>query len=432
MEININKKIVNFIVFFDENVIDLFKMLADSIERVYGNSFRIFAGVSKTALEIIDNDLEKYSKNILFKNIESEMRIFQNDEMLFGGITNLTFARFVIEEIFGEELKNEKFVYLDVDIMLNGEIPNKYLETKENIATRSITNLKNESGGSVEFWANHLLKVANSYPENIRERYLEIREVILNKLNKRDYFNAGVMIINDPKNFYKLTNSIKEDKEKLYLVFDDQTILNYFNNNQQFKIVNDRFINYKVFKDDGFSLKDISIFHFLGPSKSVMRRIYNENYNFNLLNLQNPKNRRFTLIFNLIKEDNKDFLISEIKKEYRDIDYIILKDKEDKIDIIHTQYIYLVNENFLSISTDKLTEISVPNDDKLVFFYEKWKEDISIENYKLNKYSILIPTTMANLIEFIEGDLHFNVDKVKEKDKYIVKWNTNKVIMKEE
>ncbi len=356
-------KKINLVSFFDSGMILCFSEFLNSIKRVYSDSeVNLFIGVSGDIYEKIINEYshDKYISEIV--NVDSFLEVFKNEEMLFGNITKLTYSRFFINELFKEEF--ESFIYLDVDILLMNKIKISHLNKKKNFAIKNMSDNKILSTRSKVFWNSFLNKRILEIQEGkTKQSALKLKKKILTKIEKGNYFNAGVLIINNPKKYFFLCKKIINDKSNLSLNFDDQTLLNFYNK-KHIKVINDFKLNYKVYKDTCFT-DDISIIHFLGATKRIMHRIA-DNWEFKLLKNEYPKLLNFTLLINeeIYESTYKNYLKNI--ENYIDVIYINpnldLKQIKNKI---KTQFIIFIDKK-VEINLEALNLVIVPREDAIV------------------------------------------------------------------
>ncbi len=303
-------KKINIVLFFDEGLNNLFEIMYKSVKKVYGESYKLFIGTNNGNDELIEKF--KSDENIIFKKIsDNKMSVFSKDG-LFGTITDFTFARFLIEGVFSEELNGEKFIYTDVDIIHRKRI-DEYLNLDSNIASTNIED--SNTMLPIAFWNGHLRSRGKRFGEEVK--FNTIADSMRNKMLNKDYFNAGVLIINDPASYFKLVKRIMEDPLDLLNKLDDQTLLNVYNKNE-IKTLSDSNINFKVTKDNNF--ENQSIIHFLGPTKYIMRRVYNGGYDFEILKNIKKNFRRITLILEINEQCEKSAIsyAKALYKKYKD------------------------------------------------------------------------------------------------------------------
>lgn len=418
---------ISFVSFLDINVIDTFIITYDSLKLQYKN-YKYYVGVTEEIYDIVCSHL-KYDKNVIVKIVDSEIERF-NKGALFGNITLLTYCRFVIREIF-EEYNNEPFIYIDVDVVFQKKIPEEYFEDNINYAVSNIS--KGGSNQSIKFWTGFFESRLKSIDDHdIKNRYKVVVEEIFKKIYSYNAFNAGIIIINNPKKYFELTEEILKDKLNILKYFDDQSLLNYYNN-EHIKVVDDTRINFKIRKDVDFS-KETSIIHFLGPNKFLMKRIYSDKWNFSILNRKKllclnvgliviMKQGEKPQIFS--KEHSTDFYILEKIKngyvfKYSTINKneIFFKTVSDFIEsVIVNKFILFLNvDEFNEFDYDVLERISYSTRDVAIpfLFIKKPKSDRKKDIKKfLNKTDILFPKSK---FIFLTGDKKANKKTILDKD----------------
>lgn len=245
------KEKINFVFFFDENNFEDFLFSFYSISLNYHkNEFEIYVGTDKMVEEkykyfFQENCIKvKVINEILNEN-------HQNFKINFPWWkhTNIyTMARIHLFDIF-EELYNKKnIIYFDTDIYLRKKV--EPLNFKgENVAFTHWTS-RSEEEKSEAFLEKYL--------ETIRENKIKVK--IRSLITEKKYFNAGVLIINDTKKARKLFNKIKETKFQ----YDDQTLLNYFNDDF-FNIYEMPEYNFMILIED--NIEDPKIIHFASWKK---------------------------------------------------------------------------------------------------------------------------------------------------------------------
>lgn len=422
-----DKNNITFTIFFDKNLIKEFAMLLKSVERVY-EKYNMYIGTTKDSLEEVSK-IVGCRKNILIRNVEDYMPKIK-ESSLFGNITYLTYCRFYISEIFNGELDNKPFIYLDVDILISSKIDEKYLINK-NIASCNISiKDKNSPNG---FWKNFYKSRLKKIPDSSRDVYSRVYKNILDKIEKSEAFNAGVIIIGDPESYFEISKKIKDDKLKIFELFDDQSLLNFYNDNY-IEVIYDEDINFKVGKDNDFS-ETTSIVHFLGPNKHIMHRIASGGFDFKPLMNDRSEVKRLNCAL-LVKEKagdlkewvkyEDDFDIYYIKTENGK--YIIKKQDSDSIILdsitnihkyIDNKFIIPLNEkSYKNFNPYTLDEFSYPRSERTVpVLYNNF---LGILSYKYK----IVPTTKIS-----DKDINgfgVKIDMKKNKKLYLVNSNSKK------
>lgn len=237
---------LNFVTYFDINYIDVFLAHYFSILKYYKcNEFKYYIGVDKKTFQKY-GDLLKSLGNVEILDVENIIiNEFRNYRMLLRRITIFTMARIMTFDLF-PELKKTKFIYIDVDTMFNGRISHNYLARDNNIAFQEFSKNDFYYNKLFGFWFNSGLDP-------------QTKSRILSLIRNGKYFNAGVIIVNDSKSMEKLFKTVLTSR----IFYDDQTLLNYFNN-QHIDIIDDVSSNcipaYKYYRES-------TIFHFAGWTK---------------------------------------------------------------------------------------------------------------------------------------------------------------------
>lgn len=378
---------ITFVSFFDENIVDLFLMNYESINKLYAD-FEYFIGVSVETKKIIEEKINDERIKIFI--VDDFLKKHFDENSLFGNITIFTYARFFTNEIFNKKFPNG-YIFLDVDIMLKNKIRNEFLNKDENYAIINSDN-SNKENRPVLFWDNHLKKKAlNIDDKKIRKKIFTIRKKLIKKMENSKYFNAGVLIINKEEKLNSLVEKIFNDSNKLFKYLDDQTLLNFFNKNE-IRVLKEESLNFKIGKSLNFS-RDTEIVHFLGANKHIMKRIYNNgNFDWDILLKRRTNLLNFTLICE--NEKNADFLKDKI-------DILSFEDfkKGQKPKTEFSIFIRNVekNENFKWL-LNKVNSVSVCRDYKTIIVSRKKKlrtQEKAIDNY--GNYSLIIPSKILNL-----------------------------------
>lgn len=321
---NKNNDKINFISFFDEGMVENFIMLYESISRLY-DEFTFSIGVNieaKLEIEKIIND-DRLKINIMGSSLKE---LFKK-ESLFGNITLFTYARFFANEII-EDKNDISWVYLDPDTLLQSEIPHKYFVPGQNYAFTNFEKKFGRKNQPLKFWEWYLNKKFKKVPLQYKDKIKDVKCSVVRKMKKSNYFNAGVIIINNTNSYFNLCNEILTSGKNILQFLDDQTLLNFFNN-KHIEVLTDKTMNFKVGKSLDYN-DDVSIVHFLGPQKHVMKRIYNKsNFEFELLNIKRLNLLNYTIVLSddhynneqIIEHKNdmmllSDFSIEKIKTEF--------------------------------------------------------------------------------------------------------------------
>lgn len=246
------------------------------------------SGINEENKEKICSLKEQFSNfSIEFLNIDTSIITNQIDYKNTGNyITISTYNRFLIPDL---KPNLSKILYLDVDIIVNGDIASLY-----NI------NLESYSLGAV--WEKSAEKVENK----ARIEYLKLN-------SNHKYFNAGVLLLdvqkwrkdNIKENLFEIENKYRDT-----LKFADQDILNIFYNNN-YKIISNE---YNWLNLDSIMLPNFTpiIRHFNGNIKPwlvspcIDTSLLNGHKNF-------WKYLQKTVFYNEVKEKTSD---EEAQKQY--------------------------------------------------------------------------------------------------------------------
>lgn len=280
----IHSEMFYFTSFFDSNAFDLFKMQISSIVSTY-NKITAYIGVSRDIFSEVKNYLENLEINFSIKIVDGYLESIDNDA-LFGTITKFTYCRFFIYDIFPEIDIESTLFYLDVDVMFNTFVPQYIGDSSDNIA---ITNSSYGNDRSLIWWESFFNKRSQEVLKKHRAKYQFVSNSIIEKTKKKKTFNAGIIVINNHLKFKELSKTILRDDLKILTLFDDQSLLNFYNNDH-ILIYGDLRINFKVNKDFEIGNK-ISIFHFLGKTKNLMKIFYDTG-----MNISNLPNNKYSVI----------------------------------------------------------------------------------------------------------------------------------------
>lgn len=273
------KRLDNIIIcFFDENKVNEFLMFYDSIKRIYDEFYVVaFTPFTETIKfnEIID---EKSFFHIYVDDKKYKMiNKFEKKSSLKHIDSIMAFGRLLIsKEMIKNELpshlwvKMNRIIYFDVDILLEKELDPKYL-TGDNNYVFTHTEKNND-----EFWESYQ-KIRKIYHirRGIKSNWFNhISDMIISSIKYKNYFNSGVIIINNLFVFEELTTRIVERNLSIYKWFSDQDLLNYFNQGE-LTIIDDSRMNKVVFIARDYS-EDTILYHFSGngEQKKLMRKIY--------------------------------------------------------------------------------------------------------------------------------------------------------------
>lgn len=185
---------------------------------------------------------------------------FITDVVLFNRITYPSFFRLFIGEKIDDSYKS--IIYLDVDGILLKRIPQEYIDYDKNISFYPRNTI--ESMNNTLRWIKGALK---------NER---IKDNLVMKLNQKQYFQSGLIIINSLSEYnvlgLKILRYLKKNRKKE--IVDDQNLLNYFNKNH-IEILDNSSINYRPLFSEFVNVDDIVFLHFAGNQKP-----WSDNFDF--------------------------------------------------------------------------------------------------------------------------------------------------------
>ncbi len=252
-EINQNRKIT-FVVFSDKNTSFLINNLIESISKVYKEEeYEVLIGLNNEAFE---NQRIINQSNLTIRNITSKFG--NEEEEVWEHINRMTYARFFMVDYFPELLsKRNTIVYIDVDTLLLNPIDDKYLHSKYNYAFIDSPEEKDS-----KYLINWIFDRTAKYNNDIFEYNKRLAE-------SQQYFNAGVLVINDISKFQEIcANCLKSGLE-----IDDQNLLN-FHNKGHFITSPDTSMNFIPFKTQYKS--GVKIIHFAGEGKPWKEKYVSE------------------------------------------------------------------------------------------------------------------------------------------------------------
>lgn len=254
---NCKNKEIAFLIIADKNITKQTLILLESIKKTYKkHEYSIFVATENSEIQRY-RDYDESINLILAPSVDSN----ENKKLINKNITNFTFLRLRLFEIFNNIPTDCCCVYLDYDVFFRKKIKSKYINSYNNIAF-------------VEYFDQNKINNSLLYWKGVISSPLIYSKIKISILNKR-YFNAGVLIINNRKSFNALCRKINDS---LYTQ-DDQTLLNFFLNNE-FDIVEDYKSNNRVLNN---FIKSSSIFHFSGAQKPWSCANLKEN-DYNLFN----------------------------------------------------------------------------------------------------------------------------------------------------
>ncbi len=339
---------IEFVSFFDGNLVEQFLVMYQSLIGVYDkNEFVYNIGVDEETFAKFQNEFENLGINVVLFNKEMISQ-YKNNQMAGEHISIFTMARLLMFDAFPHLKEKSKVVYLDVDILINKKIDELYFDGENNFAfTNNPTFTWESKLQSMLFWKKHLNNKS-------------VFEKVQKKMITGDYFNAGVIIINSTKKISGLFKSCITSG----LLFDDQTLLNIFNDNEIF-VLNDNFNNFQVKNQqiENHLLSGIKIFHFSGDVKPWSPKISDETRNiFDKTGYYNVKERydeekrgkeqrKINLLLTLYKPTKEqvefwvDIYNQLINEEFIELYILIDGTVIDGLDGIEDRHIYKSKEN---------------------------------------------------------------------------------------
>lgn len=241
------KKIL-FVSFFDYNISKNFFTLLSSLKRFYSEGeyeYRVFVDKFTAA-----NFRKSFSElGVVVTNIDSDLDAFAKNKMLNNSITKMTMGRLLLPELIKDYNKFQSIIYLDVDILVNNKIDKKFISSRDNYAVVDYNpkNL-NRKKDLMRYWNYNFTKIENGR---------KILSIILTKYLFNNYFNAGVLIINNMKSFKSLAAKAKNSEYFL----DDQTLLNLYNIGEII-VEKDIRLNYQLARENLKNSKTSFFIHF--------------------------------------------------------------------------------------------------------------------------------------------------------------------------
>lgn len=281
-EVKLKKLEHPIICFFDENKIKEFYVYYKSLELIY-ESFKILVYIDfdKSLFDEYNLDYSKVSINLIDRD---RFNIFSKNSTPNHIDSVMTFGRLLLNEEF--DGMPEKFIYSDIDIMVINPFEEKYLNSEENFVFKTLpVGANDDELWDVYFKYKHESFLSRNYFDHIF--FKSPSEKILDLIKEKEYFNAGFIIVNNSVEFGKLTKSIVNYHSEYYKHFDDQDLLNLFNE-KHLVVVNDVKYNCVAYSlpFNGINHKDNIInIHFAGnkSQKELMIKISENDFDYNIL-----------------------------------------------------------------------------------------------------------------------------------------------------
>lgn len=358
-----NRKV--FISFFDKNMISNFLFNSFLIRKFYGADVDIVAGSfyspSSEEKKIINN------LKIDYKVISDfDIKLLEKYKMINNSINATTILRLYMYDLFPELSKWKNAVYLDADLIINKKLDEQYFKLKNFVFRDCPKNNIALKERIIIFWRDTL------------KSDIENTEKIIEKINQDNYFNAGVIIINNHQQMKKLLTRAINSKIK----FDDQTILNLINSDE-LVIMDDLKMNNQI--KHGF-INDSFISHFSGDWKpwkifeneeSKMSLIHKTNY-FDFLKEFSEYKKNI-----LTSEKTITLLVTFHDKTYDELKRLIESLKNINKNDIDVLFIYReASEEILKLLDDYKDTIKV----KKISEGRKNAKIIKSKNYVNSKY----------------------------------------------
>lgn len=266
----------DFVCSFDYKKIDQFNMLYHSIKNLYADNFSIVAFVDFD-LSLVERSNYKNVKFIICK--DNDFIPFKITSSLKHINSMMAYGKMMVYYYYGDFIKS-KSIYLDTDILLSNKINLNYFESEDDNYAFNL--LKNCNSLTISDYSNYRrsLHEGNNLQGNLLLN--KMSNLVLDKIDNREYFNSGVMIINSKSKFNFLIEKVIS-KNLISQSFSDQDLLNMYNISE-FTIINDQNMNLVLDINHNFN-KSISIVHFSGEKniKRLMEIVYSKNFNFEIL-----------------------------------------------------------------------------------------------------------------------------------------------------
>lgn len=244
---NFYVKKIKFIISSDYSYITEIKILIDTINKYHPDA---------QVLLFTTEDTKSFLSKLGFKNVKFNTsfiteELYSRFSKSLGMKNNLNsifrFGRIIFINSIPKD-KNCTYIYLDSDTFLNGSIEEKYLNSKYNFAFRQDEYNTERYRITLNFWS----KVLKEYPKIFNKVKL--------KMKSENYFNSGVLIINNLKKYKKLAKKCIKSKYKI----NDQSLLNYYNK-KNFKVVVDCKYNSMLDRHNDIAI----IYHYPGISNII-------------------------------------------------------------------------------------------------------------------------------------------------------------------
>lgn len=288
---------MNVVTFFDDKNISLFQMMKESIENQYSKSEVVFwvglTGKAKLKIDLMESKI--YTDNINFKILDGILNFDQLEgQQMPNHVSVISVARLFAFDIF-PNLLSEKTIILDNDLLFFNRIPKKYLDSNENYIFNTYTYwlsdlFKNPQNMTEDEKFKLFLKnsyMGRSFGAYERNESLKNNNILSDKiskfktllLEKNEFSNGGVLIINDPHKFSEILREINECSKNLFASFSDEVLMNIFKN-QKLISVEDKRMNYanpfSPEEKESYKMDNIIIKHYNGANKEQMLLDYRD------------------------------------------------------------------------------------------------------------------------------------------------------------
>lgn len=272
------KRKAAFTLFSDYNMYENTLITLNSLIYSYKNeNIDIYLGIDYKFLITDKLNYDFLQENMIFLKLidNKELSNFDN-HLTLDNITKFSYLRLNMFNLFPQLLSYEKTIYSDSDVIYTNKIDSNYFfSDKDNYAFSEVNNK------SVNAYEKKSFKWVSKYWQNKLSNDLLLTN-ITDKIKKNTYFNSGLLIINNKSSIIDLFELAMNSKYK----FDDQTILNYYNEGHICVLFSPR---------DHLTINTMSIFripfsnfiHFTGEKKA-------KSYKF-LLNKEDKKIRYFII-----------------------------------------------------------------------------------------------------------------------------------------
>lgn len=280
-----DENVINFVLFTNRKFLSQTKVLINSINRRYKKEeYTINLGITNDCLDHADQ-LKKMG--VKFKVVEKYIE--NPNEIVYDHVTRITFSRLYMFEIFSElfSMDKKRLIYIDVDTILVRRIDKrKYFDSKDNLAFTDMPNSQNFE--MISGWLRWRL-----------ENQKQMLKNNLEKLERGNYLNAGVIVIND----HKKVKTLFEKCIEYGLVTDDQNLINSLNDGH-ILVKKETDLNFQPYKEK--YRNNVQLIHFTGSTKpwdKEYKKYSNEPDYENIYNIYKNENRKIKIL--ILEEDSE-------------------------------------------------------------------------------------------------------------------------------